>query len=186
MESMSTLIHQSKEELQQEAERLGFQYEKDAHYCPQATLAAIMDVLHFSDDALFKSCFGFHGGGGDTNNGPCGALVGGILAICWFFGRTKTEFDLQIDNYQASGIVRKLQEMFEQEFGSFRCRDIHTCLFGRDFDIWSEEGLRDFLEAGAHDDRCPSVVGKGAAWAVGLIIDEMRRPGRIARRKLGD
>ncbi len=182
MEQNSSLIEKTKEELMREAERLGYQYEKQAHYCPQAALAAIMDVLHFNDDTLFKSCFGFHGGGGDTNDGACGALAAGSLAISYFFGRTRSEFDLAVPNCQATGMVKKLHGCFEEQYGSIRCRDIHKKEFGREFNVWDKEDLKEFLKMGAHEERCPKVVGRGAAWAVGLIYDEMFRKERIARR----
>lgn len=181
---LSSIIKSSKEELMDAARKLGEEYEREAHYCPQATLAALMDVLHFKDDTLFRSCFGFHGGGGDSNDGACGALVGGTIAISYFFGRTRSEFDLRIPNCQATGLVKRLHEYFEEEFGGIRCRDVHEKLFGREFDVWDEEDLRVFLEMGAHERQCPQVVGQGAAWAVGLIWDELNRESRIERVRI--
>jgi hypothetical protein len=64
-----SIIRSTKEELMDAARKLGEEYEREAHYCPQATLAALMDVLHFRDDTLFRSCFAFNGGGGDSNDG---------------------------------------------------------------------------------------------------------------------
>ena len=177
----ATIIESSREDLVEEAERLGFLYEQKAHYCPQAALAAIMNVLHFTDDTLFRSSFGFHGGAGDTNDGTCGALVAGTLAVSYFFGRTRSEFDLKIQNSQATGVVKKLYDLFTEEYGGVRCRDVHRCVFDREFDFWNDDDMKAFLDMGAHEDRCPSVVGKGAGLAVGLIYDEFRRQDRIKR-----
>ena len=181
MHLTSSIIRSSKEELMETARKLGEEYEREAHYCPQATLAALMDVLHFRDDTLFRSCFGFHGGGGDSNDGACGALIAGTIAISYLFGRTRTEFDLRISNCQATGLVKRLHEYFEEEYGGIRCRDVHRKLFGREFNVWDEEDLRIFLEMGAHEKQCPLVVGQGAAWATGIIWDELHRESRAAR-----
>jgi hypothetical protein len=181
MANDSSIIPESKHELMEKAEKLGFDYEKEAHYCPQAALAAIMDVLHFRDDTLFKSCFGFHGGGGDSNIGICGALAAGVTAISYFFGRTRSEFDLKVPNCQATGIVKRLHEYIEEEYGGVRCCDVQKKMFGREFRVWDNTQLKEFLDMGAHEKQCPVVVGRGAGWAVGLIIDEMKRKDRIKR-----
>jgi C_GCAxxG_C_C family probable redox protein len=181
MDAKTSTVDMDKNETTRLAYELGFNYERESHYCPQATLAALMDVFHFKDDSLFKSSFGFHGGGGDSNDGACGALVGGTIAIGYFFGSTRSEFDLRIQNCQATGLVKRLHEYFEQEYGGIRCRDVHRKLFGREFDVWDEEDLQTFLAMGAHETKCPRAVAQGAAWAAGIIWEELHRKGRTAR-----
>jgi len=171
----------SKTDIMKRARELGFAYEKESHYCPQATLAALMDVFNFRDDTLFRSCFGFHGGGGDSNDGACGALVGGTIAISYFFGRTRSEFDLRISNCHATGLVMRLHESFKEEYGGIRCREVHRAVFGREFNVWDEKELEEFLAMGAHEEKCPKVVGNGAAWAAGILWDELHREDRIKR-----
>ena len=184
MDLLTSLLDCSKEEIMEMARQLGYKYEQEAHYCPQATLAALQDVFHFRDDNIFKSCFGFHGGGGDSNDGACGALAAGTIAISHFFGRTRTEFDLRISNCHATGVVKRLHEYFEEEYGGIRCRDVHKKVFGREFNVWDEQDLQIFLEMGGHDKKCPEVVGRGAAWAAGIIWDELHREGRIKRVRI--
>ena len=181
MDVKTSTVNMNKKQVMKLAEQLGYRYEQESHYCPQATLAALMDVFHFDDDTLFKSCFGFHGGGGDSNDGPCGALVAGTIAISYFFGRTRSEFDLRIQNCQATGLVKRLHEYFEEEYGGIRCRDVHRKLFGREFNVWDEEDLKVFLDMGAHERQCPEAVGKGAAWAAGIIWEELHRESRTER-----
>jgi len=91
MKPEGTLITYGRKEAIQIAYDLGHQYELNAHYCPQASLAALMDVFHMQDDTLFRSVFGFHGGSGNRGIGPCGALVGGIAAIGYFFDFSREE-----------------------------------------------------------------------------------------------
>ena len=181
MDIKTSTVSMNKKQVMELAQQLGYRYEQESHYCPQATLAALMDVFNFNDDTLFKSCFGFHGGGGDSNDGACGALVAGTIAISFFFGRTRSEFDLRIQNCQATGLVKRLHECFEEEYGGIRCRDVHRKLFGREFNVWDEEDLKVFLDMGAHETKCPEAVGKGAAWAAGIIWEELQRESRIKR-----
>lgn len=108
----------------------------------------------------------------------------GVLAISYFFGRTRSEFDLKVPNCQATGIVKRLHEYFEAEYGGIRCRDIQKKMFGREFMVWDEKQLKEFLDLGAHEKQCPTVVSRGAGWAVGLIIDEMKRKDRITRTRV--
>jgi hypothetical protein len=184
MKIETSTVEWSKEEMMERARKLGYMYEQQSHYCPQATLAALMDVFHIHDDTLFKSCFGFHGGGGDSNDGACGSLVAGTIIISYFFGRTRPEFDLRIENCHATGLVKRLHEYFEEEYGGIRCRDVHKAVFGREFNVWDEKDLEEFLAMGAHEKQCPEVVGKGAAWAVDILWDELNREGRIERVRI--
>ena len=181
----TTTVDISKSELMENARMLGYKYEQDSYMCPQATLAALMDVFHIRDDNLFKAAFGFHGGGARTSKGLCGSLVGGILMISYFFGRNRTEFDLKMQNDQATGINWRLMKYFEEEYGGIQCIDIHKKLFGRTFDLWDPKEKKIFLDMGGHTKKCPEVIGKGAAWTAGLLWDEFVREERIKafRRK---
>jgi C_GCAxxG_C_C family probable redox protein len=184
MQIKTSTIGWTKPEIVEMARLLGYKYEQESHYCPQATLAALQDVFHVKDDNIFKACFGFHGGGGDSNDSACGALVGGTIMISYFFGRTRAEFDLRIENCQATGMVKKLHEYFEEEYGGIRCRDVHRKMFGREFNVWDENDLQAFLEMGGHTEKCPEVVGKGAAWAAGIIWDQLHQEHRNKRTRI--
>lgn len=178
MEIKTSTVDWSKSEIMERARQLGYKYLQETYYCPQATLAALQDVFRVKDDNIFKACFGFHGGGGDSCDGDCGALVGGIIMINYFFGRIRTEFDLRIENCQATGMVKRLHECFEEEYGGVRCRDVHRKVFGREFNLWDEEDHKTFLKMGGLTEKCPEVVGRGAAWAAGIIWDQFHREDR--------
>ena len=173
MQMRTSVTAYKREEVVELAYKLGFEYEKNVHYCPQASLAALMDVFQIRDDVLFKSLFAFHGGGGNSGIGSCGALVGGIAVISYFFGRTKQEFDLAVENCHATGYAKILVDLFGQEFGGIRCRDCQKKMFGREIDFWKEEDKRIFEEMKGHEEKCPTVVGKGASLAAGIIWDAL-------------
>ena len=69
MDIQDTLTLYKKDEIQRHAYDLAYKYEKEVHYCPQACFAALSDVFHIKDDTIFRSIFGFHGGGGDSGIG---------------------------------------------------------------------------------------------------------------------
>jgi len=170
MEFKYSVKPRSREEVVDQVYALGYEYERTAHYCPQASLAALMDVFGIKSDILFKSLFAFHGGGGNRGIGMCGALVGGIAAISFFFGRSRQEFNLAVQNTRATGPAKRLIDCFEQEFGGIRCRDCQQKMIGREFDFWKEEDQRAFEEVDGHE-KCAEVVGKGASLAAGIIWD---------------
>jgi hypothetical protein len=172
MKPEGTLITYGREEAVQLAYDLGYRYELESHFCPQASLAALMEVFHMKGDTLFKAVFGFHGGSGNRGIGPCGALAGGIAAIGYFFGRSRPEFDLMVENCTATPLVGELVDQFGQEFEGIRCRDCQKHMFGREIDFSLEEG-REFFEQNQGHEKCAQVVGKGAALAAGILWDAL-------------
>jgi len=171
----STITKWTKEELQQKAYDLGHAYEKNCAYCPQASIAALMDVFQIKDDVLFRAAYGFHGGGGDRGIGTCGALCGGILIISYFYGRQRFEFNFGRENRKATHLSGMLVDEFKKEFDGISCDDVQKKMFGRSFNNANEEELKLFLEMGGHTEKCPKVVGRGAALAAGIIWDEINK-----------
>jgi C_GCAxxG_C_C family probable redox protein len=168
----TSLTGYTKEQAVTEAYDLGHRYELEAHYCPQASLAALMDVFHIQNDMLFKSVYGFHGGGGDSGISICGALAGGIVAIGYLFGRSRQEFDLIVENRRATPLVKRLVDAFAAEFDGIRCRECQKKMFGREFDFWKEEDQREFQKLNGHE-KCAVVVGTGASIAAGFLWDAL-------------
>ena len=171
----STITQWSKVELQDKAYESGREYEKKCAFCPQASIAALMDVFQIKDDDLFRAAYGFHGGGGDRGIGTCGALCGGILIISYFFGRSRLEFNFGKENRRATDLVGKLVDEFKKEFDGVSCNDVQKKMFGRSFNNADKAELDLFLEMGGHTEKCPKVVGRGAALAAGIIWDELER-----------
>ena len=183
MDIQDTLTLYKKDEIQRHAYDLAYKYEKEVHYCPQACFAALSDVFHIKDDTIFRSIFGFHGGGGDSGIGMCGGLVGGIVAISYFFGRTRSEFNLGVSNCYTTGVVKYLVDEFSNEFGRIRCRDCQKKMFGKEIDFWNEDDVAFFEKENGHEDKCSIIVGRGAFLAAGILWDELRRPSRIKKEK---
>jgi len=158
--------------LKDKAYKLGLKYERSKHECAQCVVAALQEVLQIKDEGAFRAAYPLSGGVGDTTNGNCGALSGGVMILGYLYGRGKEDFEQNIPHQRVLYLAKKLHNRFIQEYGSCRCRDIHIKLFGRSFDLWNEDDEKAFEEAGGHEDKCPVVVAKACAWTVEIIQGE--------------
>lgn len=167
-----------KQELLEQAAQTGFEYEKIYRGCAQCTIAAVQDTLDLTNDAVFKAATGLAGGCGGTCDGVCGGLSGGIMMMSSCFGRSREGFDAENDQKQrASRMAKDLYQKFVETYGSAICKDIHGELFGRTFDFGDAEDKQAFEDAGAHTDKCPSVVANASRWTAELILDELDQLG---------
>lgn len=159
----------------EKAYELAFKYEAEYGGCAQTTIASIFDVLNVNAEDAFKAATGLAGGLGLSTEGTCGAVTGGAMAISYFFGRSRGNFaDPEGERFETYRLVREYLEDFKKEFGSIRCADIQSKLMGRVFDLLNPKDWEEFLEAGGHTDKCPSVTGSAAKLAVALIIERLK------------
>jgi len=163
----------------EKAYELGFNYEKNYHSCSQCTVAAVLDAFGLNNDDMFKTMYGFGGGGGGLGNSGCGAYVGGTAIFSWLSGRERghfTDVDVDVrrfhDMYRTYSLVKKLHKKFIDKYGCIICRDIHMKIFGRPFYTPDSDEFKKFKENGAYDDKCNLVVGNAAKWIAKIIIEE--------------
>jgi C_GCAxxG_C_C family probable redox protein len=157
---------------------LGFEYEKTVTGCCQCTIAAIQDALGIRNNAVFKAGSGLTAGGGLSCEGSCGGYTGGVMVMSSVFGRRREKW--KEDKHEkdcAPRMARVLLDKFNREYGSNICKSIHGRLFGRDFNLGDASDREVFERSGAHVDKCTSVVGKAAAWATELIMEELSNRG---------
>lgn len=167
-----------KHELIEQAAQAGFQYEQIYRGCAQCTIAAVQDTLGLRNDAVFKSASGLAGGCGGTCDGICGGLSGGIMMMSACFGRSRAGFGSENDEKQCSSRMAKdLYQKFVETYGSGTCKEIHREIFGRTFDFWDAEDKQAFEDAGAHTEKCPSVVANACRWTMELILQELEQRG---------
>jgi C_GCAxxG_C_C family probable redox protein len=168
----STLEH--KAEIIKRALSLGFEYEKTVTGCCQCTIAAIQDALGIRDDGVFQAGSGLTAGGGVSCEGSCGGFTGGVMVMSSVFGRRRDQWDRdKVEKDCAHRMARALLDRFNHEYGGNMCKAIHHSLFGREFNLKDSSDREAFEELGAHADKCTSVVGKAAAWAAELILEEL-------------
>ncbi len=162
------------EEFFKKAFDLGFKYEKVYRGCSQCVLAAIQDLFGKKNDDVFRAASGLTGGVGLCGDGCCGAYTGGVMALSQIYGRTRENFsDPDRTRKKSFDLAKKLHDRFIAEYGSVICRDIQQKIFGRPFYIRDEDDFAKFEKAGAHDDKCPSVVGKAAQWVAEIMLEEV-------------
>ena len=164
-----------RDELYGKIYELGFAYEKEFRGCAQCVIAALQDGLKVRNretDAIFKCATALAGGVAQETDGHCGAYSGGVMMISHFIGRERDNFaDPEKIRATTSGLASKLHAKFIAEYGTVTCAQIHTKIMGRPFYIKDPEELRKFDEAGAHTDKCTSVVALAAKWTA-EILDE--------------
>ena len=166
------------DELKERAYELGFSYEKEYRGCSQCTIAAVQDTLDVRNDFVFKSASGLATGGGLLRVGLCGGYSGGVMVMSSFFGRSRDNIDNDRENkYCSFHMAVALHDLFNKAYGSVICREIHESIFGRSFDLWDDEERKAFEEAGAHKDKCTSVVADASKWSARLILEEIEKRG---------
>ena len=170
---------ESREETLEQVYKLAFKYEAERGSCPQCVLAAIMETLDIIDEKTIKAVDAMAGGTGLSTEGTCGALVGGLLAISLFVGRSYADFSKGERKRRVFQYAKKLCDKFKEEYGSIICKDVHKKLFGRTFNMLDPKDYALFEKAGAHVDKCPEVSGKTAKWATEIILEDLLKEKEI-------
>jgi mannitol-1-phosphate 5-dehydrogenase len=156
------------------AYELGFQYEREYHGCGQCTLAAILESMDQFDETVFGAATALSGGLGLCGDTSCGALTAAALAIGMVYPRTRANFAGDRESkYRSFSMVQQLRERFIRRYGSITCQGIHRHELGRPYDLRDQAEREAFEAAGAHDDKCTSVVAQAARWAVEIIGAEL-------------
>lgn len=121
---------------------------------------------------VFKAATGLAGGIGLSGN-SCGAFTGGVLILSSYLGRDINNFaDPQKTRFETFRIVRKFIDRYTDEYGSVNCYDIQEKIMGRRFNLWDKNEFKEFLAAGGHDDKCPSVCKNAVRWVAEILIEE--------------
>lgn len=169
---------EKKQKILYEAYDKGFEYEHKYGYCPQAVLSSIQDIFGEVDNEVIKSSHSLAGGGALVGDGSCGGVTGAMMAISVFFGRNRDQFgEGQIGDWiESSKLSKKVRKKFIEEYGSVICNEIQEEVLGDSYDLWDSEEFKAFEEAGAHDDKCPSVTGNASKWAAEILLDEGIEP----------
>jgi hypothetical protein len=92
-----------------------------------------------------------------------------------YVGRRLEKLDIDGDKeaqYKAYEMAQKLHDKFIETCGSVICADIHKQIFGKSFCLKSKEVRKEFEEAGAHLDKCTTVVAMAASWVADILRDE--------------
>ncbi len=155
---------------------VGYEYEKTYRGCGQCAFAALQDALDFRNaetDAIFKSATALAAGTGLEGDGQCGAYSGAALMIGYLVGRERDNFaDPERTRHRAFALVQALHKEMVDLYGTVVCHQVHRKIMGRPFYIRDRHEYEAFEKAGAHDDKCTSVVGEIASRAAAILIEE--------------
>ena len=153
----------------------GFNYEKNYRGCAQCTLATFFEMTGHTEPVLFQAASGLSAGIGINGDGSCGGYTGGVLFMSSLIGRRldripiDTDRPAQLKSYE---MAQKLHDKFIESYGSVTCADIHKRIFGKSYCL-REQGVSEaFEEAGAHVDKCTTVVGNACSWVAEILIEE--------------
>ncbi len=94
-------------------------------------------------DEVIKSSHTLAGWTALSGEGTCGALAGGIMAICFVHGRALKDMG-RGRSLKSYTLAKKLYDKFAGEFGSCLCKDVQRKIFGRSFDLLDAEDFREF------------------------------------------
>jgi C_GCAxxG_C_C family probable redox protein len=171
--------------LMKKAYKLGFEYEKVYKGCSQCVLAAVQDLFGEKNDDVFRAASGLAGGAGLCGDSGCGAYSGGILALSQLHGRVRENFlDPERTRRKSFDLAKRLHDRFIAEYGSVICRDIQQKILGRGYYLRDPEEFEKFEKAGAHAEKCPSVVGNAAGWVAEILWAEGNRPNEPGQKRV--
>lgn len=148
--------------MRREAEEVADQAEElfaDGLYCAESVLLAMANAHNVQSELLPALATGFCSGLARTC-GPCGALMGGVMALGMLRGRLGAQESV-LACYTP---VQKLVQEFKIRFGSVNCRDITGC------DLSTEQGRRVFKEQGLGGRLCIRVTRETAGMAQQIVL----------------
>jgi C_GCAxxG_C_C family probable redox protein len=168
----------SSQELLDKVHELGLNYEKYSGSCSQSVVAAIHEMVEM-DDVVVRVASSSCGGQFAQVVGTCGALIGGTIALDYFWGRPANEMSRQIEktgnlelHIDAMTVATPLFYKFVDKYGSILCPHIQMRIFGRLYYLSDEDEVEKFEKVGGHEDKCGNVVGNSARWTMETLLDK--------------
>lgn len=161
-------------ELMKNAYHLGFKSEKVYKGCAQCLLIAMFELTEESNDMLFQSASGFSGGMAITGDGVCGGYAGGVMYMGSVVGRRMKEMKIDGDKktqYTSYVMAQELRDKYIETYDTVICCDIHEAVFGKCYCLRTKAVRDEFEEAGAHTNKCTTVVGMATAWTTAIMYD---------------
>ncbi len=167
-------MDQSAQVIKDTAFKLAKKYEMENGNCAQSALAGVLEAFGVENSDVFRAATGFADGIGLTGEGVCGALSGSVMALGYFFGRKRDEFQRRGKMMKALLLSRELQRQFKEKYGTCRCFDLQTKFYGRFFNLLDPAEMEAAAKAGVAD-TCSTLTGEIAAMAVGLILEQQAK-----------
>ena len=158
--------YKDREEFVEDVKKRAFEMEVASHGCSQVVIQTFLDVFEEENLTLFKAASPFAAGMSLTGNN-CGALIGGLMALGTFYGRTSvTEGMPGI----ISGIrpMRKLVRYFTTINTAINCRDITGT------DLADPAKSEAFFSAGGLQ-KCAGIIADVCGKVAGMLYDDYEK-----------
>lgn len=123
---MSTIMVEEKQEMVCQksglCERLKYASQSYAggYTCSQAVFCKFAEEMGLREETAYRIMEGFGGGFGALQE-VCGAFCAATAVISFYMSSGSMDGESKAETYQA---VRRAAEIYEQEYGSVRCREI--------------------------------------------------------------
>jgi C_GCAxxG_C_C family probable redox protein len=143
-------------------------------------MAALHEILVI-DDVVVKVATSSCGGHAGMVMGTCGGLIGGTIALDYFFGRPSEQMSNDASKKADIDVLRKamdtakiLYDKYIEEYGTVLCIAIQQQLFGRHFYFRDPDEFSKFRAAGSATDptKCMHIVGNAARWTMEILLDK--------------
>lgn len=179
---MAEITEEEKQEILDRVERKASAYDYEFAGCGQMVLLALQQEFKLATGMTVFKALTFGGRATWGVGGVCGALIGGVLALGLASGRDKLEDTIwpNPDEKGETGFprsvetVRRFYRKYEQEFGSYQCRDIQAKLIGKSFNPEDREESMKFEHEGGRE-ACSRCTGKAARLAAETLMEMPRR-----------
>jgi len=156
----------------EKAMQLAWDYEQKYGGCSQVVLASIKETVGQISDEVFQSATGLAGGVARTGN-ACGALLGGVMALSCFWGRSYDDFsDPDKRRLRTFSISKKLVDKFQELYSSPNCGKIQEKIMGRSYNLNDSKDFEQFIKDGGHADKCTSVCANTTRWVLEILNEE--------------
>ena len=133
-------------------------FQKGNYYCSEAIIASIRENFELDmPEEMVAMASGFPVGIGRSKC-VCGAVSGGVMALGYFFGRTKGSTPKDPKSVKTIELAHELQESFKKNHKVLCCSILTK---GMD------------MASGEHKEQCVSFTGEVAKSASEIIIREM-------------
>lgn len=161
------------EDLMRRGYEAGFAIEAKYGSCPQCVIQAFFTVTDRLDDKaryLYQAASALSGGVACCNDSACGAYTGANMVFSTFNGRRIEDLGVEggRTTEPSNNLGRVVHDHFIEMYGSTICCNIHKKIFGRTFSFRYDTDNA-FMEAGAHDDKCPAVVALATCWTCEVL-----------------
>jgi len=176
-EGMSLI--KSREAIIDKAGELAVTYEGIYGGCAQTTFYAVTDALRWGgleiiapefQDKMYAGICLLSAGGCFTGEGTCGAVIGGILASGFAFGKENNLKNPEIAGAAGAQVRDTLLNHFYKEYGFILCKDVMRKYFGKAWDLTSDKMTAEFLE---QTDGC--VIRNTARYVTETLLDKYEK-----------